>query len=502
MKSLIKNNERWFPIITRRGAVLLVWLESRGLGEKLLEFTNLDLTELKEICIIKDIEYTRFLEGNGWAKIQKKFEERLRTDKNYLNKIFKKIYLKLSKLEKFSQPKDLTKNTNLELSNLILTYTDLYSDISPFYITYFGIRPILKEKTENWLKERVPIEKLQDYHITLTTPCKKPYAGEEDEALQKIIKMVKLNKRIRKLFENNLNKILKELPKISPKIFKKLQSHLKSYYWVPVERDNPSWKIEDILSRIRYGLKRGRKKIKEKESLIKRQKRYEKQLKIPSQMMINFQMLREFMIAVDAMKKTYAISHCFLSDLLDEIAKRLEIRKSSLFYLTPYEISKILKTKSKISKREIELRKSCISPCYWFKKKWQIKIIKGQRAKSIIKKLIKPKIVKKEEIIKGVSASPGKVVGLAKIVKDRTEINKLSQDEILVTPMTTPDYISAIHKASAIITDEGGVLCHAVIISREFGIPCVIGTKIATKVLKDGDLVEVDANKGIVKKLK
>lgn len=65
--------------------------------------------------------------------------------------------------------------------------------------------------------------------------------------------------------------------------------------------------------------------------------------------------------------------------------------------------------------------------------------------------------------------------------------------------MTTPDCIIAIHKASAIVTDEGDVLSHASIVSREFGIPCVIGTKIATKVLKDGDIVKVDAKNGIVK---
>ncbi len=63
--------------------------------------------------------------------------------------------------------------------------------------------------------------------------------------------------------------------------------------------------------------------------------------------------------------------------------------------------------------------------------------------------------------------------------------------------MTDPDFLPAMKKASAIITDEGGITCHAAIVSRELKIPCIIGTRIATKVLKDGDLVEVDANKGI-----
>jgi pyruvate,water dikinase len=64
--------------------------------------------------------------------------------------------------------------------------------------------------------------------------------------------------------------------------------------------------------------------------------------------------------------------------------------------------------------------------------------------------------------------------------------------------MTLPDYVPAMKKAAAIITDEGGVTCHAAIVSRELKIPCIVGTKIATKVLKDGDMVDVNANHALV----
>jgi pyruvate, water dikinase len=67
--------------------------------------------------------------------------------------------------------------------------------------------------------------------------------------------------------------------------------------------------------------------------------------------------------------------------------------------------------------------------------------------------------------------------------------------------MTTPDFVPIMGKAGAIITDEGGITCHAAIVSREMKIPCVVGTEIATKVLKDGDLVEVDADNGVVRKV-
>jgi len=78
----------------------------------------------------------------------------------------------------------------------------------------------------------------------------------------------------------------------------------------------------------------------------------------------------------------------------------------------------------------------------------------------------------------------------------------MKKGDILVAGQTRPTLMTAIHKAGAIVTDEGGIISHAAIISRELKKPCIIGTKIATKILKDGDLVEVDANNGIVKILK
>lgn len=104
--------------------------------------------------------------------------------------------------------------------------------------------------------------------------------------------------------------------------------------------------------------------------------------------------------------------------------------------------------------------------------------------------------------IRGATAMRGYAKGMVKIIKTKNEIPKIKKGDILVTQMTSPDYVPAIKISSAIVTDEGGSLCHAAIVSRELGIPCVIGTKIATQALQDGDLVEVDADNGMVKILK
>ena len=98
-------------------------------------------------------------------------------------------------------------------------------------------------------------------------------------------------------------------------------------------------------------------------------------------------------------------------------------------------------------------------------------------------------------------ACKGKISGQVKILLKSSEQLEIKEGDILVTSMTTPDFLPAMKRAAAFITDEGGITCHAAIISKELKKPCIIAAKIATKVLKDGDMVEVDATQGIVKKL-
>ncbi|AAM01469.1 phosphoenolpyruvate synthase [Methanopyrus kandleri] len=101
-------------------------------------------------------------------------------------------------------------------------------------------------------------------------------------------------------------------------------------------------------------------------------------------------------------------------------------------------------------------------------------------------------------LVRGLGASPGIGTGEVKIVMDVDEIDKVEEGDVLVTKMTTPDMVPAMRKASAIVTDEGGITCHAAIVSRELGIPCVVGTGNATEVLEEGQVVTVDGERGVV----
>ncbi len=101
-------------------------------------------------------------------------------------------------------------------------------------------------------------------------------------------------------------------------------------------------------------------------------------------------------------------------------------------------------------------------------------------------------------ITRGLGASPGLVSGTVKIIRELDELDKILDGDILVTTMTTPDMVPAMKRANGIVTDEGGVTCHAAIISRELGIPCVAGTGEATTVLQENSKVTIDGKKGIV----
>lgn len=103
--------------------------------------------------------------------------------------------------------------------------------------------------------------------------------------------------------------------------------------------------------------------------------------------------------------------------------------------------------------------------------------------------------------LKGQIGNKGKIQGIIRVVRSAEQFNLFQEGEILVTGMTRPEFVPLMRRAAAIVTDEGGITCHAAIVARELKKPCVIGTKIATRVLKDGDMIEVDADKGIVKKI-
>jgi len=199
----------------------------------------------------------------------------------------------------------------------------------------------------------------------------------------------------------------------------------------------------------------------------------------------------------DDRKKAHCIMLTSMRRVLEAIAKKVDIDIELLEYIAYWEADEILDDKEKFLNKLKDREKGVFSISY---RNEGFYIIGGDEANAI-NDAIQSKILGDKTEIVGKSASTGKVQGIVKIINRVADFSNLNRGDILVSCMTRPEFVPIIEKAAAIVTDEGGITCHAAIVSRELGIPCIVGTDIATKLLKDGDLVEVDADKGIVKKI-
>ncbi len=194
-------------------------------------------------------------------------------------------------------------------------------------------------------------------------------------------------------------------------------------------------------------------------------------------------------------KMTYWMTH-YLSRILDPIAARTGYTLDELKYMIVPEIQELVRGDGAApSRMEAAARKGF---ALFYHKGDSYAMLSGTEAKAMRERIMPEEELSSIDDFRGLPACRGVVRGRVRLVMSAREAGNVQKDEILVAVMTRPDYIAGIKQAAAIVTDEGGVTCHAAIVSRELGKPCVIGTKIATKALKDGMEVEVNANHGVV----
>ncbi|NTW22603.1 hypothetical protein HGA34_03620 [Candidatus Falkowbacteria bacterium] len=182
-------------------------------------------------------------------------------------------------------------------------------------------------------------------------------------------------------------------------------------------------------------------------------------------------------------------------DQLKEVAKKSKLKFEDVMRMIPEEVVALVKNGRK--PKNIKARKNEFGIVA---DKKGIRLIYGKELAVMTNKfsyLYKPSESLNE--FTGLSAFNGIAKGIARIVLEAKDIGKVGEGEIIVAPETTPDYILGMKKAAAFVTNQGGITSHAAIVAREMQKPCVIATKIATEAIKDGDLIEVNANQGIVK---
>lgn len=405
-------------------------------------------------------------------KIMIELKKRLRKNKNYLrfldNEDKKACH---ETLEFLKSTKGLDRKSLEELKKLFIKTNKAYANLLRVsHIVEGWVHP-----TENLIRDRI---KNKHALTLLTTPSFDSFVAKEQKSLAFIANYAR---------QNGITKVTSRILEKNQRLRKMLQEHQERYFW-----KNNSYASAKILSINDF--------IEELNDFIHKPKKFNKPEKIrkdKSKLLkkIGDNELKELIKINDTIfrihdrrKEHITISIHYLELMLKELNKRTNIPMENLRYLLPEETANL-------NAKELKSRRN---KCIYIIEKRRQSLFSGRKADRYISELEKMIKIEHSDKIKGNGASPGKVKGIAKICRGENELSKIKKGDILVACMTQPEFIPAMKKASAIVTDEGGLTCHAATISRELGKPCVIGTKIATRILKDGDLVEVNGNHGVV----
>ncbi|MCD4693793.1 hypothetical protein K8R62_00335, partial [bacterium] len=302
--------------------------------------------------------------------------------------------------------------------------------------------------------------------------------------------------------------ILKNLDNIAPDLNRKLNDHAQKFGYLGYNTVGPVWGKEyftDILrSLLSQNLNANKllERIKKERSRIeKRQDEIVKKYKIDKKHRELFETARDMVFNKGARKDNMFRFYSVMEEFYKEFGRRYYLSVRQIRYLLPEEILEVLSGKREISPQSLNERYKF--SIYLSENNKKDRFIIGDDARKYLENInLIQEDVENISLLQGDTASIGRIKGKVKIVNVTKDMEKMNKGDILVSIATTPDLVPAIKKASAIITDVGGITSHAAIVSREFNIPCVIGTRVATKVLKDNDLVDVDATHGKVKIIK
>jgi pyruvate,water dikinase len=173
--------------------------------------------------------------------------------------------------------------------------------------------------------------------------------------------------------------------------------------------------------------------------------------------------------------------------LLEEIATRLGLSYEQLIYLDCNEIERGLNEDELPDLGEIDSRQQEYATV---RLDGEFKVLTGDEIDEVRAESTEGSV----KSVQGNVAQEGTASGRARILEDSEELDRIQEGEIIVSPMTKPEMTPALERAAGIVTDEGGMLCHAAIVSRELGTPCVVGTGKATEVFEEGEKIEIMSN--------
>jgi phosphoenolpyruvate synthase/pyruvate phosphate dikinase len=477
----MNRNINWVKGISRKEAPIRSELITRGASKY-----------VHKLIGVKNDNFVFYLQnGNGSAYF----------DSEQIDKMGEKIALEISKNKLFPQKhikefkaacqnlistskkigtNNLQACSSKKLKDYFTQFVEAHYLFSPYMMIPIAIEKIITQKVKEKLLKNNQIkddeDKLEFYLSKLLIPKELPEVNKE------MVDFEALKRRI----------ISKER-----KADVLLKAHWIQYKWLAVysPSDEP-YSLNYFEKKLEQELKSAmpEPKVRNTDGLTVDQVMEELNLEDATKDYLN--LLRDYIFLrtyrVEQLSKAYFL----IQPLFIEIAKRGKISLYELCLCNVNEIISFLSNKNLPSTNELDKRKKYY---LYIVRNGRFKFYSGKKAYVLFRNEIKEEHL--DSVItkfKGVPASRGIGKGKVHIILGKEELVDFKDREVLVTIMTNPDFVTVMKKASAIVTDEGGVLCHAAIVSRELGTPCIVGTKIATKILNNGDLINVDAEKGIV----
>ena len=349
----------------------------------------------------------------------------------------------------------------------------------------------------------------------LSTPSGKSFTGIEEIESQKILLWIRKIPGLKHWFmSQTTEELVKTFPSL-PKAWKnKLYRHYQKWLWLPYTYIGPAYGLDYFLEVWRGLLHEDADPKAQISALASKAKNLQKQRNaIASQLKLSklekawVDTAAEIVWLKGFRKDTFFHGFYVLDLLLKEIGRRSGLSLIQAKYLLPSELPLALKGKnfSDIANERIKFSVIYGTTLRGKNYKWTekgVKVFTGKKARNFLKgqKFEKIKVIKTNEL-SGSCACPGQAKGVVKIINVPEEMGKMNPGDIMLSHTTFPSLVPAMKKAAAIITEDGGITCHAAIVARELQTPCVVGCKHALQILKDGDAVVVDATKGTIKKL-
>lgn len=422
-------------------------------------------------------------------------------NKQYLinkDKEYQQVSKEIDDLFYFFREVNVNTFTDRELKKHLIKLMDI-GNISFGYNLLAEAMDIVDEDYYQRLLPKASEVKLLDIVSLLSTPDCLSFLEREHLDLLWIAK---------KYFKNN--KLKKDVG-----FYADLKAHQQNYFWIQNNyKEAKQVKVDDFLQSLQEVFKTKTLKEVNKEMhylenksriLVAKRKIAYKKYRVSKKTKDFFALVRLLSTWQDRRKESVQKILASVDKIFGRISKEHQINKQTLKEYFPEELSRLIIQGKKVTNNNLEKRKKILFYSY-LDKFGRIKkeIFYGPQVFAAKKYFQRYNAIAKDGNLKGFVASRGKnqdiISGKVRVVL-HAKGARLKVGEILVTGMTRPEFVPLMKRAKAIITNEGGITTHAAIVSRELKKPCIIGTKIATQVLKNGDRIQLNLQTGLIEKL-